>query len=244
MARRKRRKPGGTDDGVVSTSSGASVGVTARFRRRDGTEIEHACSFTSDEWERLERFVRSARELYDTGLLKTHEPLKFSISADANGVRFEGTSLPDPDLFRSLLMRMRPFVLESEDTNFKRVVNILLKQLDHPVFRTYLLRQKAIFDGQRCQLFNFVSDGTLVNSPKILTLWLNAYEYHHDEKKRAEFVRLHSGMQPLIEHSEAMFKAMVLDQARAVLDVGNAIFAIRANAAVAPLPGDIPLDEA
>jgi hypothetical protein len=35
---------------------------------------------------------------------------------------------------------------------------------------------------------------------------------------------------------------MMLDQARAVNDVGNAICALWKNAAIAPFAGDIPLD--
>ena len=219
------------------------ISVNARLRKRDGEEIEHACTFTPEEWQLLERFAQYARELTKTTLLSTPGHLEFSISADENEVRFKGTSLPRPDQFAELLLEMRPFVLQREATNFYSIAKILSRRLDHPAFRKYLDRQKAIFDGQRCQLFKAISDGTVINSSETLTLWLNAYKYHRDEDKRAAFEALHHGMPPAVrEHSEAMFMAMVLDCARAVIDVGNAIFALRQNAAVSPLPGDTPLD--
>lgn len=84
------------------------------------------------------------------------------------------------------------------------------------------------------------SNGTLINSSEVLTLWLNSYQYHRDETKRATFEALHHGLQPTIEYSEAVFVGMMLDQARAVIDVGNAIYALRQNAAITSLPGDIP----
>jgi hypothetical protein len=233
------RRPRGRAEAIEK--GGTIICVTARLRRLDGTEIEHACSFTPDEWQRLDRFISYARDLTKTTLLSTDWALKFSISADEDGARFEGTSLPDPDHFRALLLLMRPFVLQHEETSFERVVNILARRLDHPAFRVYLDRQKAIFDGQRCQLFKSVSNGTVINSPAMLTLWLNAYEYHRDEEKRLAFEALHHGMQPMIEHSEAVFVAMMLDQARAVIEIGTAIFALRQNAAISPLPGDISL---
>lgn len=223
-------------DGEQST-----IPTSARLRGLDGVEVEHACSFSVDEWQRLERFVSYARELTKTTLLSTDWSLKFSIRADESGVRFEGTALPNPDHFRALLLLMRPFVLQDEETRFERVVNILRRRLDHPAFRTYLDRQKAIFDGQRYQLFKSVSDGTLLNSPEMLTLWLNAYEYHRDVEKRATFEALHHGMQPLVEHTEAVFVGMMLDRARAVVEIGNAIFALRQNIAISPFPGDVPL---
>lgn len=218
-----------------------AVAVTAKFRGRDGFEVEHACSFTADEWQRLERFLRYALELRETKLLSSAGHISFSLSADESGIKFEGTSLPDRDLFRSLLMLMRPFVLQDEETNFARVVNVLWRRLDQPVFRSYLDRQKAIFNGERCQGFKFVSDGTVVNSPETLTLWLNGHEYHRNEGKRLRFEALHDGVKPLMEHSEAMFVAIVLDRARAVIEIGNAIFALRANVVVSPLLGDTPL---
>ena len=203
--------------------------------------MEHPCSFAPEEWQLLERFVNYARDLAKTTLLSTNASLRFSISADEGGVRFDGTKLPEPDHFRALLLLMRPFVLKREKTRFLDVVNILSRRLDHPAFRTYLDRQKAIFDGQRCQSFKSFSNGTLINSSEILTLWLNAYEYHRDEEKRAIFEALHYGMQPMIEYSEAVFVEMMLDQARAVIDVGNAIYARRQNEAINPLFGDTPL---
>jgi hypothetical protein len=67
--------------------------------------------------------------------------------------------MPDPDHFRALLLLMRPFVLKNEGTHFGKVVNILRSRLDHPAFRTYLERQKAIFAGQRQQAMKLFSNG-------------------------------------------------------------------------------------
>jgi hypothetical protein len=78
----------------------------------------------------------------------------------------------------------------------------------------------------------------LVNSSETLTLWLNAYEYHRDEDKRAAFESLHDGILPVAEHSRAVFVGMMLDRARAVIEIGNAIFALKRNAAISPFPGD------
>ena len=66
-----------------------------------------------------------------------------------------------------------------------------------------------------------VSHGTLINSTETLDLWLNAYDYHRDDEKRVEFEALHDGNLP-IEYSRALFIHILLDRARAVVDLGNA----------------------
>lgn len=88
--------------------------------------MEHPCSFAPDEWQLLKRFVSYAQDLAKTTLLSTNAALRFSISADENGVRFERTELPEPDDFRALLLLMRPFVLKREKTRFLDVVNVPL----------------------------------------------------------------------------------------------------------------------
>jgi hypothetical protein len=133
---------------------------------------------------------------------------------------------------------MRPFVLEREKTFFLRVRNILAQRLHHPAFRAYLDRQKEIFDGRRCQAMRLVVQGRLINSTQTLDLWLNGYEYHRDDEKRAVFESLHHDDLLPVEYSRALFMQIMLDRARAVVDIGNAIHTLQRNAVVAPLPGD------
>ena len=87
-----------------------------------------------------------------------------------------------------------------------------------------------------------VSHGTLINSTETLDLWLNAYEYHRDDEKRVEFEALHDGNLPM-EYSRALFIHILLDRARAVVDLGNAFYALQRNLVVTPLPGDLPSPE-
>ena len=218
--------------------STSTIAVTARLRKRDGTEISHPCSFTLNEWRRLEKFATYSEELTHTALLSTKGKLAFSLHTDHNGTRFEAKEMPDADQFRALLLLMRPFVLQNEDTCFYRVRNILARRLDHATFRAYLDRQKEIFDGRRCQNMRVVSNGTLINSTTTLDLWLNAYEYHRDDEKRAAFQALHSNNKVLMAYSRALFIHMVLDRARAVVEIGNAFYSLQRNLVVTPLPGD------
>ena len=127
--------------------------------------------------------------------------------------------------------------MQKEATLFGKVVNILRSRLDHPAFRRYLDRQKAIFAGQRQQAMKLFSNGTVINSTETLDLWLNGFEYHRDADKRTQFEALQSETLP-VEVSLNMLAGIMLDRVRAVLDIGNAIYNVRRNIAICPFPGD------
>lgn len=215
-----------------------AIKVTARFKKRTGEEIAHRCEFPPDEWRTLTLFVSRADELARTTLLSTPSGINFSLHVDADGVMtFIPRQMPHPDHFRALLHLMRAFVLQGEATHFGKIRNILRRRLDHPAFDAYLERQKQIFDGARCQAFGIMSDGTMLNSSKMLDVWLNGYEYHGDEEKRQRFEDLHGDVLSK-ELTEALFVAMMLDRARVVIELRNAIQALRHGLTASSLPGD------
>src|SRR5262245_41368633 len=129
----------------------SDVAIVARVRTKDGREVSHNCSFAAAEWERLHRFVTYAKELTTTRLVSTKGALKFSLVSDVDGVRFQPEAMPEPDDVYALLHKLRPFVLNDEQTHFGRVTKILLRRLDHPDFRRYIKRQREIFAGERWQ---------------------------------------------------------------------------------------------
>ncbi len=216
------------------------VEVVARLRTREGEEIAYPCRFTSDDWTLLGEFATEAEALSHIRTLPQRgTSVKLSVTMDDNGVRYQSTGLPDPDDFRACLHLMRPFVLERERTFFSRIRNILARRLNQPAFQRYLDRQKEIFDGAR-QLMVVMSNGTQVNSTATLDrLWLNAYHYHRDKEKRATFEALHDDLTLPREFSDALFQDIMMERARAVLDVGNAIYSMQRNRVVTPFPGDL-----
>lgn len=213
-----------------------SIEVLATLRTAEGEEVTHACSFTADEWQLLERFATYADELSRSKLMATRWDFAFSLRGDMDGVvTFEPTALPDADLFRAFLHYMRPFVLKREATFFDHIRNILGRRLDHPAVRAYLERQKEIFAGRRWQAFILHSNGVVINSTETLDLWLNAYEYHKDADKQEAFEALHDETLP-IEYSRALLAGIMFDRARAVIELRNVFRAIEQNRVIDPTP--------
>jgi hypothetical protein len=217
------------------------IAILVKLQLPDGTEAAHVADFAADEWRILEAFSNYAAELSRTALVSTDPgELRLSISASDAGVATE-VAMPDADHYRTLLHLMRPFVLQKEPTHFGKIVNILRSRIDHPAFRAYFDRQKAIFAGQRQQAMKLFSNGTVINSTETLDLWLNGFEYHRDANKRTQFEALQSETLP-VEVSLNLLAGIVLDRVRAVLDIGNAIYNVRRNLAICPFPGDEPND--
>jgi hypothetical protein len=217
-----------------------TIDVIARLRTREGEDVAHPCQFTVDEWALLEEFATEAKTLSGARLFSHRGPsLTLSITVNEEGMQHEASGLPDPDDFRACLLLMRPFVLENERTYFHKIRNLLARRLTHPAFQRYVKRQKEIFNGAR-QMMLVMSNGTHVNSATTLDrLWLNAYHYHRDKDKRAKLEALHNEQTMPLAFSDALFQDIMLERARAVLDVGSAIYSLQRNRVVTPFPGDL-----
>lgn len=61
----------------------------------------------------------------------------------------------------------------------------------------------------------------VLNSAKTFQLWLNAYEYHKDEDKKAALDELRALLP--FEWLRGMFVSMMLDRALAVVNIANFI---------------------
>jgi hypothetical protein len=122
-----------------------------------------------------------------------------------------------------------------------KIRNILARALRHPEFRRYLKRQKEIFNGAR-QVMHVMSSETRLNSADTVDeLWLIAYKYHEEEKgKRDKLDALLQGHPLARPLSEVLFVDLMLDRARAIMDVGNAIYCLQRDRVITPFPGDAP----
>jgi hypothetical protein len=181
--------------------------------QRDPVEVR--CEFDDSEWALLSSFRQLAADLEATALLNTPANLRVSFNWDRQrGLQTEST-LPNSDSLAALLHRLRPFVLESEQTSFFRIVSVLGKKLRHPSFHQILGRLRDLYGGGRLRrTVVFTSNDVVINSERTLNLWLNSHEYHRDPQKAEILAALHKIM-PL-ETSKVIFVILLLDKAEAI----------------------------
>jgi hypothetical protein len=224
MARRKRNGRGeGTPERKAPPQSTHDHVATLRIHRQTGEMIEAQGSFPEAEWRVLVRYAEYAEQLQQNPIGRQGAAVAFTIRGTAgSGLEYEVGALPPDDQFDAFLYRLRPFVLQSEPTAFGRVTGILLHRLAHPVARDLLSQHRALFTGESFQsLFTVTINDLVINSEKALRLWLNGFEYHRDEDKRAALEAI-APMMPL-EAARAIFFYMMLDKAKAVRGVAGIV---------------------
>jgi hypothetical protein len=110
---------------------------------------------------------------------------------------------------------------------------MLRRRLDHESFRQYFDRQRDIFKGRRITRTKVLSEDRLPLTDEAIDKWVG------------RLAPVDAGEVPdpwTTDAVHALLIALLLEKARSVIDVADAIFAIRTGAPVVPLPGDTPLD--
>ena len=91
-----------------------------------------------------------------------------------NGIKFSW-KYPSDDDFAAFIHRLRPFVLNNEDTYFQKICNLYRKKLNHSVMDLLFKTLKEYFDGTNSQkFFRLKTNEIIVNSDNTLYNWLNA----------------------------------------------------------------------
>jgi len=187
-----------------------------------GNVIQVKGEITDGDWEKLLRFKEYAEQLLELRAIKDGMQVKCNFKTDAKGGIDTTCEFPPDDDIAAFLHRMRPFILQKEPTSFFKVSRILHDYFDHPLIRKIIKKNSDLFSGKdfQSQIQIKIND-VLINSDTILTKWLNAFEYHRDTEKQRELEELHK-LIPL-EYSKAIFISMIIDKAKAVLEINRMI---------------------
>lgn len=193
-----------------------------RYREAGSGNIIHAhAEFTDYEFKALGRYAEYAHHLGLSSYFKQENPLSLKISWSEDDGFGSECEIPDDDLISSFLHRLRPFILQEEQTYFHKICKILSRRLDNVAIRMKIAEQKKIFDGDCIRSMVMISSNEkIVNSEEHLRKWLNAFEYHRDIDKQKEMNELHwllplntyraLFLQMLCEKSDAVFYAQWL----------------------------------
>jgi hypothetical protein len=190
---------------------------------QDGSNEEIAdLEFTDEAWEILEDFAKYAAEMEGNSLIKEGIPSSLHVSwTSGEGLRVE-TKLPTDEQIDAMLMKLRPFLLKKEGTNFNKISTIISQATTSQRVRKHLEALRFLYSGGRLHsLFvagassNDVPEGKIINSEDMLQLWLNGYRFHKDKDKQKIVDAMHGIMPP--ESSVALFLFLITDKVGAIL---------------------------
>lgn len=185
-------------------------------------ETKVTADFGDDEIDILRAYCTYVEELSLAKILQTEIKLNFSLHLSKQGPITSNQTLPPEDDIIVLLHRLRPLILNDEYASFNRVAGILGKRLLEANIRSFLKEQHALFGGRKHQgLIEIKFHNQIVNSDKVLSDWLNAFQYHRVQSKRKEIERLQELM-PL-EASRAFFIMLLLDKVRAIFNISGMV---------------------
>lgn len=193
--------------------------------RADGTHLDMPATFEDGEVTTLNEYLACVDDLLKLQVAKDGVPSTFEMRIEDGQVRYIKSDVPPSDEIAALLHRLRPLILAGEPTSYWRVASLLGEKFEYPYLRQILKEQRRLFDGRDNQEFvRITSNGTLINCERTLFDWLNGYEYHRDQVKRAKIQSLHR-LVPL-EHSMPVLLDLLADKVQAIVQMASLIAVI------------------
>lgn len=189
---------------------------------QSGDKYTVSGTFEDKEWKALLDFVQYANDLQSIQLIREGGKVTLNISNNVDSGMSYSVELPPEDQLLALLHRIRPFILQSEPTNFNRVCKYISRRFDDKSIRNFLKSLCERYSGKRMQtIVQVESNKVLINSEETLLKWLNANEYHKDHDKQAELKSLHQ-IVPL-EASRTFFVMMLYEKIEVIFILANFI---------------------
>ena len=142
--------------------------------------------FTNENWNILENFVHEVDKVRATRFAQEGQGGSINIRLNSQKGLSSKAKLVDDEAFSTLLLKLRPILLNNEDTYFFKVWNILCEQLHtHQVFLDALKEIRQLFQLDRMtKISKFITQDHTPSSPNDVMDWLNSYAYHRDEEKK------------------------------------------------------------
>lgn len=177
--------------------------------------------FTNEEWEILQDFARYAEKLENNSLVQDGIPSSLTVNWQiGEGLKVE-TKLPSDEQIDAMLMKLRPFILNNERTNFNRVRKIVKRVASSKRVRDHLDTLQYLYSGERQQslfvagVYTKEQDPKIINSEDMLQIWLNGDRFHQEKEKQRILDAMH-GIMP-IESSIVLFLALITDKVIAIM---------------------------
>jgi len=168
----------------------------------------------------LLRFVQYTKELMECEYLQLQQQASITINWNVNAGFKSEPELPTMSVCDSFIFRLRPFVLNDEDTNFLRVSKQIGKMLRDPAIHSMLKDFSKFWDGQKIRDLFILSDDTgVLNNDATTMKYLHAFEYHRNQKKAAKFTSLQEmfGTDGL----RSLYLLLLADKARAIIKLAS-----------------------
>lgn len=191
--------------------------VTLPLLAEDGSLIEAVSgSFDKSDADTLHKFIKHMSRVRTCGLLTRGMPGISNISFTVEtGLKLTCASYEKPELYE-LLHVLRPVILQEEPASFQNVSGLLRKRFTNRRFSDYLKPIRSMFEDGELRSYMQV---TLGDQPffdqSLLSLWLNAEQYHTDEEKAVAWEEFEHSL--TVENTRALVMAQLHSKVKALM---------------------------
>jgi len=140
----------------------------------------------AEAWATLSDFMAFSDDAHRTRFARELKSYKISLHLSPTGsVRNKGV-VPDDEALSTFLHKYRPIMLQREPTEFRKVCAILVRYFDCQALRDMVKEWQREYSGKALrEIFEMKQGDLLLTAESFLDGYLNAFEYHRDEKHRA-----------------------------------------------------------
>jgi hypothetical protein len=143
-----------------------------------------------------------------------------SITAEA-GIKLTCAPYTNSELHEFLHV-LRPVILQKEPASFQTVSNLLYSRINNLVLSDYLKRVQSMFEHGELRGYMQISLGDQPFFDKsILKLWLNAEQYHTDEKKADDWTKFEQSL--TTENARALVMAQLHSKVKALMHLEDVV---------------------
>ena len=194
-------------------------GPSLRFTNSaTGKQTAYPLTFTADEWALLVDDVDYASDLAATKFVSDGHGTKLHFSYEEGSEPVWNVDVPPEEIVHALLHKLRPLFLQDEPASFLRVRSTIARSLHGTELLPFLRWTLALYDGREMQkTIVMQSNDQVMNSEKMLSTWLNGYEYHRERQKR-ELLESHNKIMPL-EWSRGVFLTLLVENVKAIMQL-------------------------
>ncbi|PSL18952.1 hypothetical protein [Shimia abyssi] len=184
-------------------------------------------SIPNGVWARLARFHENAQTLRATRFVGEGMGGQLSLTLGADGQVWSQGAAQNEDAAGNMLLKLRPFILQREESFLPAVAKELGRYATHPAFRCQIGLISDMFALQGIEFLDrFAAIGRPPMDAASVMRWLNGFEYHRDaEKRRAALADLGVFAGQGNGLSAVLFS--VVEMVRAVLHMGDLVETIR-----------------
>ena len=176
--------------------------------------------FAGPTRDKLYAFCEIAQSLAESSFVTNPLNRKGSLSFGNDGSVTNQGVQPSDEEIGAFLHKLRPIYLNDEETNFNLIANIVKKHIDDEDVTKAVKYWQQYYDGRDSQkTFEIKIKGKILNSNEFFDNYINALEYHRDQKRR-QYIDLIAESFPL-DAQKAIFVLLLGLKVKAIIKLAS-----------------------